>query len=108
MFLGFRFSVSVVFCVGFVLWKCLRFIFLRFGVLSGGRSFVAEDFYFFVFWVLCVFSGSSGVGGDEAFADARDAGAGFSESGSRGGGGSSRSPSATLAGAVGCNAAGKR
>ncbi len=74
----------------------------------GGVVLLLRIIFLFCLWVLCVLSGSSGVGGDEAFADARDAGAGFSESGSRGGGGSSRSASATLAGAVGCNAAGKR
>lgn len=46
---SFCFWVFVVLCVGFVLWKCLRFIFLRFGVLSGGRSFVAEDYFFVLF-----------------------------------------------------------
>jgi hypothetical protein len=61
LFFGFCLCVFVVLCVGFVLWKCLRLFFLRFGVLSEGRSFVAEEFFFCVFGFCVCFLGHQGL-----------------------------------------------
>lgn len=78
---------------------------LRFGVLGGGYSFVAKDF-FFVFGFVCVFPVIR-VGGDETFADLCDIGARFNQSDNKGGGRSSRSANVTLTRAIGCNSIGE-